>query len=76
MEHLVNKTKSSEQSALDSYKVTQDSIPEVELDHSNSIGNKQEERQWQRDQEEIAMAKRKGVSGNAKRDSYKKYKLE
>ncbi|CAB3998645.1 Hypothetical predicted protein [Paramuricea clavata] len=54
MEHLVNETRSFEQSALDAYKVTQDSSPEVELVHSNSVGNECEGRQWQREQEEIA----------------------
>ena len=54
MKHLVNETRSFEQSALDAYKVTQDSMPEIELDHSNSVGNEREERQWQREQEEIA----------------------
>ncbi|CAB4001498.1 Transposon Ty3-I Gag-Pol poly, partial [Paramuricea clavata] len=41
-------------SALGAYKVTQDSSPEVELDHSNSVGDEREERQWQREQAEIA----------------------
>ena len=54
MEHLVNDKRSFKQSALDAYKVTQDSSPEVELDHSNSVGHEREERQWQREQEEIA----------------------
>jgi hypothetical protein len=54
MKHLVNETRSFEQSALHAYKVTQDSMPEIELDHSNSVGNEREERQWQREQEEIA----------------------